>query len=377
MFRLCLLLLACARGAAISTRAMVDDVDATLHLALKHVRDTLKVTAHPADVARLKDAPNLVKLLATAHDDPAALAAQLAASPLAAVMRDVALPKSDAAAGALPIVTAHGMGDSCFNSGMKSVTAAAGKRVGAYAVCVPTAYNRVADTVDGFLKNMDRSVDAFAARVRKDPKLQNGFNAIGLSQGNNVIRGYMAKYNNPPVKTFLSVCGCNAGVAAWPQCSPAGKISGPVCRALAEALGDLAYIKLVQDILFQANYYRDPLRLQDKAYLAKSVLARWNGEAHANATWRANFLRTDKFVWVEATEDSVVFPRAGEHWAAPDPADPWKAVQPMEQTAWYASDAFGLKTADVQGKHAFESFAGQHIGFTDEELFGWLDKYFT
>jgi len=67
MFRLCLLL-ACARGAAISTRAIVDDVDATLHSALKHVRDTLKVVAQPADVARLKDAPNLVKLLAAARD---------------------------------------------------------------------------------------------------------------------------------------------------------------------------------------------------------------------------------------------------------------------------------------------------------------------
>ena len=73
----------------------------------------------------------------------------------------------------------------------------------------------------------------------------------------------------------------------------------------------------------------------------------------------------------------MVFPRDGEHWAAPDPADPWKRAQPMKQTAWYASDAFGLRTADAQGKHAFESFAGQHIDFTDEELFGWLDKYFT
>ena len=47
----------------------------------------------------------------------------------------------------------------------------------------------------------------------------------------------------------------------------------------------------------------------------------------------------------------------------------------MKQTASYASDAFGLRTADEQGKHAFESCAGQHIDFTDEELFGWLDKY--
>ena len=189
--------------------------------------------------------------------------------------------------------------------------------------------------------------------------------------------GYIAKYNDPPVRTFLSICGCNAGVAAWPQCSPAGKLIGPVCRALAEVLGDLAYLKIVQDVLFQANYYRDPLRLKDDAYLSNSRLAHWNGESHANATWRANFLRTEKFVWVEGTKDTVVFPRDGEHWAAPDPADPWKDVQARKQTAWYASDAFGLRTADAQGKHAFESFAGQHIDFTDEELFGWLDKYFT
>ena len=42
----------------------------------------------------------------------------------------------------------------------------------------------------------------------------------------------------------------------------------------------------------------------------------------------------------------------------------------MKQTAWYASDAFGLRTADEQGKHAFESFAGQHIDFTDEGCLG-------
>ena len=187
MFRLCLL----AWGAAaISTDAIVDDVDATLHLALSHLREHLKVDVRAADAARLKDAPNLVRLLATARDDPETLAAQLAASPLAAVAREVAPPtRARGGANALPIVTAHGMGDSCFNAGMKSVTAAAGKRVGAYAVCVPTADTRAGDTVDGFLKNMDRSADAFAERARTAPKLKGGFNALGLSQGNNVIRG--------------------------------------------------------------------------------------------------------------------------------------------------------------------------------------------
>ena len=182
MFRICLL--ACG-AAAISTDVIVDDAE-TLRSALSH----LKLDVRASELARLKEAPNLVKLLATARDDPHTLAAQLAASPLAAVAREVAPPThTKEGANALPIVTAHGMGDSCFNAGMKSVTAAAGKRVGAYAVCVPTADTTVGDTIDGFLKNMDRSVDAFAERVRKDPKLKGGFNALGLSQGNNVIRG--------------------------------------------------------------------------------------------------------------------------------------------------------------------------------------------
>ena len=83
MFRLCLL---AAGAAAISTDAIVDDVDATLHSALRHLRETLKLDVRPADAARLKEAPNLVKLLAAARDDPAALAEQLAASPVAAVL---------------------------------------------------------------------------------------------------------------------------------------------------------------------------------------------------------------------------------------------------------------------------------------------------
>ena len=76
---------------------------------------------------------------------------------------------------------------------MKSITKAAGERVGAYSVCIPTADGFVRDTIDGFLLSMDKSVDAFAERVWADENLKDGFKAFGLSQGNNVIRGYMMK----------------------------------------------------------------------------------------------------------------------------------------------------------------------------------------
>lgn len=155
--------------------------------------------------------------------------------------------------------------------------------------------------------SLPQSVDIFAAKVRADPKLAKGFNAFGLSQGNNLIHGYQLKYNDPPVVSFISICGINAGVGAIPQCSPNGSIPiigpvvGPICEALAEAAGDAANTEVVQDILFQANYYRDPMALSSKDFLSYNELAQWNGEGKPgsfNQTFKENFLKTDANVWV-------------------------------------------------------------------------------
>jgi palmitoyl-protein thioesterase len=129
--------------------------------------------------------------------DEAAFADMLAKSPISTVMEEIEMPAArklaDGEASALPIVVAHGMGDSCFNSGMKSITKAAGVKVGAYSTCIPTGTSRIKDTINGFLLNMDASVDVFAEGVKADENLKDGFNAFGLSQGNNLIRGYIQK----------------------------------------------------------------------------------------------------------------------------------------------------------------------------------------
>ena len=360
---------------------------------------------------------NVLDLVNYATTDPNAAATEMRSISDRTIVRDIGAwsPTQFAAKNAsLPVVLAHGMGDSCFNSGFKSVTAAVASKLGVYATCIPTGSNAISDTINGFLMNMDKSVDVFAAKVRADPKLTGGFYAMGLSQGNNLIRGYIQKYNDPPVKSFLSICGINAGVAAFPQCAPSIPVLGKVCLALNSLLGDLAYNALVQGILMQANYFRDPAKLSSPAYMQHSQvrdgdlieptlaslppapfadgsthlilvsdqLAQWNGEGVTPAAnmsqQRANWAKTAAFVWVRGTLDTVVWPNIGEQWGAVSADYPKNLSSvPMAQTKWYTTDAFGLKTADDAGKNFFESFAGQHIRFTEPELYGWLDKYFV
>ena len=280
-----------------------------------------------------------------------------------------------AAAKVYPSALAHGMGDSCFNAGMKEITALVGKTLDTYATCVPTGATLAEDTNNGFFMTMNKNVDAFAAAVRNDTGLAGGFNCVGFSQGNSVCRGYVQRYNDPPVRNVLSVHGTVVGVAAFPHCDPTG-LMGPVCRLVASLAGDAAYTSLTQGLLFQIDYYRDPLRVTSDAYKAHSELAAWNNEGNVvNETYKRNFVSVDKWVMIKASKDTMIHPNEGEHWGAFADGS-LKKVLPMRETPWYVEDLFGLKTVDERGGIFFNATAGDHMQFTKEELVAWLEYYF-
>ena len=320
-----------------------------------------------------------ISVLEMAVAEPEAFASMLQSSKLAAVVKytmDKQRSKSPLfESAALPTVLAHGMGDSCFNGGMSEITKDVGKHIGTYSVCVPTGDNWLSDTINGFLLQMDKSVDVFAKKIRADPNLKNGFNAIGFSQGNSLIRGYIQKYNDPPINYALHVHGTVSGVAGFPQCDP----TGTFCRGVAHLCGELAYNELVQGILFQADYFRDPTKANTTAYKKYSQLAQWNNEGETiNEMFKTNFLKTNKFVMVKALADTMVFPNEGEWYGHyEDGKNDYKTILRMNETNWYKSDLFGLKTADEAGKIHFETTPGNHLQFTEKDLFGWIDKYFA
>jgi len=65
-----------------------------------------------------------------------------------------------------------------------------------------------------------------------------------------------------------------------------------------------------------------------------------------------------------------------EHWGAMDDAPHGDVILQMKDTKFYKEDLFGLKTADEAGKIFFEETTGDHLRFTKEELYGWVEKYF-
>jgi len=167
------------------------------------------------------------------------------------------------------------------------------------------------------------------------------------------------------------------GVAAFPSCFSQGKPLGLICKAFAEVLGDFAYLGIVQDILFQANYYRDPVKTTGQGYLKHSQISKWNNEdsTSANATYTANFGKIKKFAMVKALKDSMVYPNEGEHWGSLGDGSYGNALA-MKDTKFYKDNLFGLKDADAAGKLHYETTPGDHLQFTDAQLYSWLDKYF-
>jgi palmitoyl-protein thioesterase len=149
-----------------------------------------------------------------------------------------------------------------------------------------------------------------------------------------------------------------------------------MCDLLMEQASRRAYTEWAQEHSFQANYWRDPRPVEKEAYQTFSQLAQWNNEGLVfNQTIKDNWSKTSKFVWVLALQDSMIWPKEGEHWGAPDPNDPFNHILRMNQTEWYQKDLFGLKTAQEAGKNAFETFDGDHLQFTMEDFHKWVETY--
>jgi len=249
-----------------------------------------------------------------------------------------------------PVVLMHGLGDAGSNPGMqslaKSVTAA---YPGTYAVAVD-----VADGLDSFFTLMPDQVDQFAAKVRSDPNLAQGFNVLGLSQGGLVIRGYIERYNNPPVYNAISICGPQNGVGTCPAGTP-----GFICDIfkLGPYTAKLSFAGYWKEVADEATYLKDSTFLADVN----------NEREQKNASYVLNMTALNKYVLVMALNDTVVEPKESEQhgfWAWGDQTH--SKIETIFQTQAYQENWLGLQTLNNTGRLDLLSFEGEHIRFSQQ-----------
>jgi len=249
-----------------------------------------------------------------------------------------------------PTVIAHGMGDSGTNAGMKSICATVpNKYPGAFVLCSTTA-----DGAASISTSFTKQLTDFQAEIASHPELQNGFNAVGLSQGNFLLEAYIALVNDPPVYNFVSICGPLQGEATCPK-NIAFDMICPVWKlAPYTALAFSSYWKGTMD---KAKYLSSSKMLAD-------VL---NEKDAKDANVTAHFTSLNSMMVIEATEDTMIEPKESEQfgmwgWGTQGKKAP---IVAMRDSEGYQKDWMGLKTLDTAGKLHNSSFVGEHIRFTD------------
>eukprot|EP00299_Pterocystis_sp_00344_P012299 c5880_g1_i1.p1 GENE.c5880_g1_i1~~c5880_g1_i1.p1 ORF type:complete len:358 (-),score=95.29 c5880_g1_i1:19-1065(-) len=280
--------------------------------------------------------------------------------------------KSGADSPYVPVVQMHGMGDFADNPlGMVPLKKAISKELnGTYVMNAALGPNIPEDMMGSFLEIMDKEVEMFAKSVRADTNLASGFNAIGYSQGALIIRGYIEKYNDPPVQNFISIHGPLVGVAGFPHCN----FSSEICKLFDNFLGEAAYNAISQNILAQANYFRDPLRISQ--YLAHNIwLPLINNENSVNDTRKANFASLKQLVCVKALGDTMVWPNESEWWGFYQD-NSTSELWTMKDTPWFQQDTFGLQTLVNSNRYSTYTTPGDHLQFDESFLLGLVDKYF-
>eukprot|EP01116_Phalansterium_solitarium_P012937 TRINITY_DN296_c0_g2_i2.p2 TRINITY_DN296_c0_g2~~TRINITY_DN296_c0_g2_i2.p2 ORF type:complete len:310 (+),score=98.16 TRINITY_DN296_c0_g2_i2:45-974(+) len=263
-----------------------------------------------------------------------------------------------------PTVIWHGMGDTCcFDFSMGAVKKQIEKSVpGTYVYSVEIGGSIAADELHGYIGNANDQVAFVCEKVKNDPNLKNGFNAVGFSQGSQFLRAYVERCNNPPVYNLVTMGGQHMGVADLPNCVSPNRT---ICDAVETLLSFPAYDPFVQRHSIQAEYFHDPMK--ESEYLAANILLPDinNERPTKNVTYRQNLISLNHFAMFQFMEDTVVVPRESEWFGYYAPGSNSQLV-PMTQTPGYQGDWIGLKTLDTQGKLSLGKCPGNHMQFTLE-----------
>jgi len=274
----------------------------------------------------------------------------------------------------LPVVIWHGMGDNCCHDfSMGYIKHLLEENLpGVYVRSLMIGSGPSEDTMNGFFKPVNEQVSEVCQKIATDPHLQDGYNAIGFSQGGQFLRAVAQRCPNK-MQTLISVGGQHQGVYGLPKCFGDNHV---ICDYVRRLLNYGAYISFIQESLVQAQYWHDPL--DEETYRRKSVfLADINNSRpdFRNETYKENLLKLRNLVLIKFEGDTVVDPRDTEWFSFYHPGQ-GTTIQAYNETELYRDDWIGLKKLDQSGRLHLLSVPGDHLRISEEYFINVIIKQF-
>lgn len=187
---------------------------------------------------------------------------------------------------------------------------------------------------------------------------------IGLSQGGLLAR-YIAESCEMPgkVRNMVTLGGPHMGVDAVPQCT-----SGPICNVVNFVVKKIIYFGTVQNWVAPAGYFRD-INDYDE-YKAKSAfLPELNNEIDQEDDFakarKAKFSSLNHAHLGMFSQDTVIYPKETAWFSS---VDEHGHVNPLNGTDFYNKDFIGLKSLVDAKNVSFETYQGNHLQFTMDDV---------
>jgi len=218
---------------------------------------------------------------------------------------------------------------------------------------MPGVYVKAIEIGNGILDSlfwpMDDQLAEFCAKMKADPKLAGGVNVLGFSQGGVLIRAYVERCNNPPVKNLVSYLGPQMGVYGVPRICWVPYIN----TTLDTLVGTFIYSEWAQHLFSFAGYWRDPYQLQTYHKRCEFLPDINNEGPEKNPSYKKNMLSLTNFAMVYSEVDQTVNPRQSSVFGSYAPDDDTKVLA-LEDLDLYKEDWIGLRELDETGRlHRF------------------------
>ncbi|KAJ3305392.1 hypothetical protein HDV03_001486 [Kappamyces sp. JEL0829] len=221
----------------------------------------------------------------------------------------------------------------------------------------------------GFFDVIARQVQEVCSDLAAIPELQDGFNAVGFSQGGLFWRAYVQQCpDGPPIFNLVTLGSPLAGTSDIPGCLE----ESVACTLMRSVVKNGVYWSWVQSRVVQAQYFKDPNNL-DAYYSSNIFLPELNQEGpyvDSSPEYRRRLQTLNKLALIRFTNDTMIVPRDSAWFSFYNEQGD---VVPIQQQPYYKT--LGLDALMDASKIDFHTLPGEHMRFEYEDLRHFAQEY--